>query len=60
MVLPSSLKNQHSTGVTHPSTDVTHPNAMNIDIPLFRFVILECVTFSLRFAFLDGGSTGEA
>ena len=36
--------------------DVTHPSTINLDISLFRFVVLECITSSPRFVFWDGGS----
>lgn len=32
---------------------MTYPSATNLDIPLSRFVILECVTFSTRLIFYE-------
>lgn len=39
-----------------PVLDVVHSSTTNLNISLSRFIILECVTFSPRFVFWDGGS----
>lgn len=50
-VLPRSIKKINLV------PDLIHLNTMNLDISLFRFVVLEYVTSNTRFVFFRTGSS---